>query len=72
MEQIKTLIGPVAKAVAGALVPVALFLVGWLVEQTGVPIDVDTEKVSQWIYTGVASALTYIAVWWTRNAEKTS
>lgn len=67
MDILKGMIGPVAKAAAGALVPVVLFLVGWLAEKVGVPIDIDPQKLSQWIFTAIAAVGTYGAVWWTKN-----
>lgn len=70
MDTVKAMIRPVAKAAAGALVPVVLFVVGWFAEQVGVPIDVDPEKLSQWITTGIVALATYATVWVTKNQPK--
>lgn len=67
LNMLKSNIPMIAKAVAGALVPVVLFALGWLIEKTGAPIDVDPQEVGDWIGVTVTSVLTFVAVWYTKN-----
>lgn len=69
-DVVKVMVAPVAKAVAGALSVVAMFLIGWVAEMVGVPIDVDPQEVSDWIAVAVLAVVNYGVVWFTKNQAK--
>lgn len=69
IQTIMDIIKPIAKAVAVPVVGVIMLLVGWLIEKTGVPIDVDPQELNTWVTMVLLWIAQGAAVWFTKNSE---